>query len=185
MLIFGVAFGLIAILVVAAFLVAPMIKKMVGKPTISKPGADSTPVPIVERDFKDAFRDARDAQRAAEELSMTMFRFAKNKELMDLTRNRGDDAGTQTYRRNEESLELTRLDAETAFLIAAKRLNGYPTEASEKAYKDIEDEVSRAGVGWRTRLAQMLPKYVSRVTPDTVRVEPVFLDELKDLQPKP
>ena len=185
MLIFGVAFGLIAILVVAAFLVAPVIKKMTGKPTISKPGADSTPVPIVERDFKDAFRDARDAQRAAEELSMTMSRFDVNRKLIAAARERGDDGGVQIYERAERVLDATRIDAETAFLIAAKRLNSSSAEATNKAYKDIEDEVSRAGVGWRTRLAQMLPKYVSRVTPDTVRVEPAILDELKDLQPKP
>jgi serine/threonine protein kinase len=189
LLILGVVFALVAVLILAAFLVAPVVKKFAANPKITKPGATpvavSTPVPIVERDFKDAFRDVRDAQRAAEELSMTLFRFEKNRELMAFASKRGDDAGMQTYRRAEESLEITRLDAEAAFLISAKRLNGYPSEATDKAYKDIEDEVSRAGVGWRTRLAQMLPKYVSTVTPETVRVDAGFLDELKQLQLRP
>jgi hypothetical protein len=81
-------------------------------------------------------------------------------------------------------MDATRIDAENLFLISAKRLNAYPPEASDKAYKDVEEEVSRAGVGWRTRIAQMLPKHVAGVTSETVRVGPDFLDDLKQLQLK-
>jgi hypothetical protein len=176
---------LLIVLVGAGILLGPVVKRIV----IAKKHnlLPVTPVPVLvdDRDFKDAFRDARQAQLAAEQLSTTMFRFDKNRELIALVTKTGDDAGVQTYRRAEEALEQTRIDAETAFLIAAKRLNGYPPEATEKAYKDIEEEVSKAGVGWRTRVAQMLPKYVSAVTPDTLRVDPAFLDALKQLQVRP
>jgi serine/threonine protein kinase len=184
-LIICIVVALLIVLVGAGILLGPVVKRIV----IAKKHnlLPVTPVPVLvdDRDFKDAFRDARQAQLAAEQLSTTMFRFDKNRELIALVTKTGDDAGVQTYRRAEEALEQTRIDAETAFLIAAKRLNSYPPEATEKAYKDIEEEVSKAGVGWRTRVAQMLPKYVSAVTPDTLRVDPAFLDALKQLQVRP
>ena len=184
-LIIGVIGALILIMVAAGFVLGPIVKRMVVPSKLPLPKPTPVPVVVDPRDFKDAFRDARQAQLAAEELSTALMRFDKNRELIELVAKRGDDAGAQTYRRTEEVLEQTRIEAETAFLIAAKRLNGYPSEATDKAYKDIEEEVSRAGVGWRTRLAQMLPKYVSAVRPDTVRVDAAFLDALKQLQTSP
>jgi serine/threonine protein kinase len=188
-LIIGAVFALVALVAIAGLVAVPVLKRMTAISKTDTPGSTpspiSTPAPIADRDFKDAFRDARDAQRAAEELSMTMMRFDANRELMALATRTGNADGLKVYSRAEQALEITRLDAENAFLISAKRLNAYPPEASDKAYKDIEEEVSKAGVGWRTRAAQMLPKYVSQVTPEMVRVDPGFLDELKALQPKP
>jgi serine/threonine protein kinase len=184
-LIIGIVVALIFMMAAAGFLLGPVLKRMVAPAKTQLPRPTPVPVLVDDRDFKDAFRDVRQAQLAAEELSTTLMRFDKNRELIELVTKRGDDAGAQTYRRTEEVLEQTRIEAETAFLIAAKRLNGYPPEATDKAFKDIEEEVSRAGVGWRTRLAQMLPKQVSAVTPDTVRVDPAFLDALKQLQTRP
>jgi serine/threonine protein kinase len=188
-LIIGAVFALLAVLAVAGLLLAPVLKRMTALTrtgtAVSTPVPISTPAPTFDRDFKDAFRDARDAQRAAEELSMTMMRFDANRELIALATKNGNGDGLKVYSRAEQALEITRLDAENAFLISAKRLNAYPPEASDKAYKDIEEEVSKAGVGWRTRVAQMLPKYVAGVTPEMVRVDPGFLNELKELQPKP
>ena len=188
-LIFGAVFALLALLAIAGMVLGPALKRIAmparSNSLATRPGSPSTPAPIENRDYKDAFRDARDAQRAAEELSMTMMRFDANRELIALATKTGNADGLKVYQRAEQSLEITRLDAENQFLISAKRLNAHPPEASDKAYKDIEDEVSRAGVGWRTRVAQMLPKYVSAVTPEMVRVDPGFLNELKELQPKP
>jgi serine/threonine protein kinase len=184
-LIIGLVIALLVVVAGAGFLLGPMVKRLLvpSKPNLPSP----TPVPVLvnDRDFKDAFRDARQAQMAAEELSMTMFRFDRNRELIELASNRGDDTAVETYRRAERALEQTRIDAESAFLIAAKRLNAYPPDATDKAYRDIEDEVSRAGVGWRTRVAQMLPKQVGAVTIDMVRVDAAFLGELKQLQRRP
>jgi hypothetical protein len=188
-LIIGAVFALLAVLVIAGLVLVPVLKRMATSTKIntpvSTPAPASTPVPIADRDFKEAFRDTRDAQRAAEELSMTMMRFDANRELIALATKTGNSDGLKVYSRAEQALEITRLDAENAFLISAKRLNAYPSEVTDKAYGDIEEEVSKAGVGWRTRVAQMLPKYVSKVTPEMVRVDPGFLDELKALQPKP
>jgi serine/threonine protein kinase len=184
-LIISIVVALLVVLGGAGILLGPVVKRIVMSKKQNLPPTTPVPVLVDDRDFKDAFRDVRRAQLAAEQLSTTMYRFDKNRELIALVTKSGNEDGMRTYRQAEEALEQIRIDAETEFLIAAKRLNGYPPEATDKAYKDIEEEVSRAGVGWRTRVAQMLPKYVSAVTPDTVRVDPAFLDALKQLQVRP
>jgi serine/threonine protein kinase len=184
-LIISIVVALLVVLGGAGILLAPVVKRIVMSKKQNLQPATPVAVLVDDRDFKEALRDARQAQMAAEELSKTMFRFDKNRELLNLVTKSGDEDGIRNYRQAEEVLEQTRIDAETAFLIVAKRLNGYAPEATEKAYKDIEEEVSRAGVGWRTRVAQMLPKYVSAVTPDMVRVDTAFLDALKQLQVRP
>jgi len=176
--------GVIAMLLlrgVAGFLVGPVLKRMA---VPANPNLPSTPVPVLisEQDFKDALVHARDAQRAAESLSKVLFNTEKNQELIALVTQSGNEDGLKTYKNAERVLQANRIDAEKEFLIASKRLNACPPEARDKAYTDIDQEVSKLGDNWRTRIARLLPEHVPLVTPETTEVDPRFIEALKQLQ---
>lgn len=183
LLIFGIAFALLGALAVAGFMIGPVLMRMV-KPTKRNVPLQSTPAPILvtERDFKDALSDARDAQRAAEALSKALFNFDKNLELIANAKERGDEDGVRFYQSVELTVKANRIDAERKFLVAATRFNTHPPEAREKAYNDLDAEVSRVGDGALTRIVRILPEYVSSVTPETTEVDPRFIEALKQLQ---
>jgi serine/threonine protein kinase len=182
-LIIGVVFALLLFLGAAGFLIAPVLKKVKGAIPV-RPGVPSTPAPAVvsEQEFKDALIHARDAQRAAELLSKSLFNLEKNQELIALVTQSGDDAGLRTYKNAERALQANRIDAEKEFLMVARRLNACPPEARDKAYQDLDKEVSRVGDGWRTGIARMLPEYVPSITPETTEIDSRFIDALKQLQ---
>jgi hypothetical protein len=139
---------------------------------------------IDPRDTKDAVREVRLAQEAAEKLATTLRQAEANRELLENAEKDQVEDGIETYRRAAEVIDRNRLDAEQAFIIAAKQVNALPQEARDKAYEENDKAVSSIGVGWRTRLAQMLPKYISGVTSDSAGTDPAFVDALRALQPR-
>lgn len=186
-LVLGLVFFLL--LAGAGFVLAPMITKAFTQKKGSDPGTDPNPkgnngiAEVVDgRDLRDALRDAREAQSSAERLSKSLFSYDVNEQLLDLAKSNKDDQGISQYTLAQQSLERNQIDAEQGFILAAKKLNKYPEDARVQAYTKLEDEVSSAGVGWRLRVSQLLPKRVGEISPTDVHVSQDFRQELKQLQ---
>jgi serine/threonine protein kinase len=187
-LLIAAALVLILLLAGTGVLLTPMLKKVIAPSKLAGPSAtptpDATPAPptIEPRDIKDAIREVRLAQEAAEKMATTLHQSEANRELLENAEKDHVEEGIETYRRASDALDRNRLDAEQAFLIAAKQINALPQEARDKAYDENEKTVLGGGTGWRTQLARLLPKYVPEVTPDATQADPSFTDALKQLQ---
>ena len=189
------ALVVVVLLALAGLAFTPFGKNLLG--LSQKASSDSTepvatPPPVIEerrgeQEIKDAFREARLAQEAAEKLSQMLHNAEVNRQLLELVeaRPQPDVEAIQNYRLAAQAIERGILDAETAYLLAAKRLNGHSPETVQKAFDRLDEDVGRAGVGWRNRVAEMLRRSVPAVTPETLRVDPALRDELKKLQSAP
>ena len=149
-----------------------------------KPVEPETPPPGAVAESQIAFRDARTAQDAAEKLSLAAHNYEVNRQLLELVQKRPipDPDAVQQYRLSEQAIERNIIDAETAYLLAAKRLNKLPGDAQRAAFTKLEDDVASAGVNWRTRVLEIIRREIPKVAPETVRIDPALREELKQLQ---
>ena len=154
-------------------------------PMAGKTSGPATPPPAtVSAEPQIAFRDARTAQDAAEKLSLAGHNYDINRQLLELVQKRPipDPDAVQQYRLSEQAIERNILDAETAFLLAAKRLNKLSAAVQNEAFTKLEDDVASAGVNWRTRVLEIIRREIPKIAPETVRIEPALREELKQLQ---
>lgn len=157
--------------------------------TPAEPTATPTPIPLptptaTETNPVDALRVAHLAQDAAEKLSQALFNAEKNAELIALVQARptAKPEDLEPYRVSEQAIERNIIDAETAYLLSAKRLAKVDPDALRTAFDKLEEEVSSAGIGWRTKLSQILRRHVLKVQPYDTRVDGEFRAQLKALQ---
>lgn len=143
----------------------------------------STPAPIAS-DATTVLREVRLAQDAAEQLSRMLNNAEVNQQLIALVQARPNfkPEDIEQYRRSEEAIERSIIDAETGYLLAAKRLGKVDPDTLRAAFDKLEDEVSSAGIGWRTKVAQLLRRHVLRVQAFDTRVDGEFREQLKALQ---
>jgi serine/threonine protein kinase len=146
---------------------------------LSSPPAPPTTVATI-----DALREAHLAQDAAEKLSQTLHNAEVNAQLIALVQARPNvkPEDLDQYRTSEQAIERNIIDAETAYLLAAKRLGKVDPDTLRAAFDKLEDEVSSAGIGWRTKVAQILRRHVPSVEPFATRVDADFRAQLKGLQ---
>ena len=194
LLIFGLAFVVLIVFGLAGFLFTPMGRRLLHRePTpevqtdVPPAKADIAPTkttPVANPDAAVAFREARTAQEAAEKFSQTLHNYDVNQQLLELKQNAPipDPDGVQTYRLAEQAIERNLLDAETAYLLAAKRLNKMSPETVREAFAKLDDDVASVGVNWRTRVSEIIKRDIPKVSPDAVRMDPATRDELKRLQ---
>lgn len=152
----------------------------------------STPAPIpglpssepMASDPAAALREAHLAQDAAEQLSRMLHNAEVNQQLIALVQARPNfkPEDIEQYRRSEDAIERSIIDAETGYLLAAKRLAKIEPDTLRAAFDKLEDEVSTAGIGWRTKLAQIIRRHVLKVQPFDTRVDSDFRTQLKGLQ---
>ncbi len=147
----------------------------------------STPPPSpssIASDPATVLREAHLAQDAAEQLSRMLHNAEVNQQLIAVVQARPNfkPEDIEQYRRSEDAIERGIIDAETAYLLAAKRLGKVDPDTLRAAFDKLEDEVSSAGIGWRTKVAQLLRRHVLKVQPFDTRVDGGFRDELKALQ---
>jgi hypothetical protein len=169
----------------AASLLTPFGKRLIGGgPRQStdriEPQSESQPDPELEA----AARDAHNLQDAAEKLSLALHNREVNRKLIELVQKRTppDPAAIQSYRLAEEAIERNILDAETAYLVAAKRLKRASPETLRAAFARLADDVSSAGINWRARVTEIIQHDLAQIAPEAARVEAATRDELKRLQ---
>jgi len=148
-----------------------------------QPADPATPVPAASN-AATVQREVRLAQDAAEQLSRMLVNADVNQQLIELKQAspNPDLEAIEGYRRSGEAIERNIIDAETAYLLAAKRLGQANPDLLREAFDQLEVEVSTAGLGWRTRLAQLLRKHVLNVRQGDTRVDGEFRSQLKALQ---
>lgn len=144
------------------------------------PASEVTPDPELEA----AARDAQNMQDAAEKLSLAMHNREVNRKLVEIVEKRvpPDPAAIQSYRLAEEAIERNILDAETTYVVAAKRLKRASDETRRLAFSRVADDVSSAGLNWRTRVTEIIQKDLPLIPPDAMRMEAATRNELKRLQ---
>jgi hypothetical protein len=169
---------------VIASLFSPFGKRLIGgarqKTNVIEPGTKAQP----DLELEAATRDAHNLQDAAEKLSLALHNREVNRKLIGIVEKRvpPDPAALQSYRLAEEAIERNILDAETAYLVMAKRLKRASAETQRLAFARLADDVSSAGINWRTRVTEIIGKDVSLIAPDATRMEGATREELKRLQ---
>jgi hypothetical protein len=193
-LIIGLALVVLIVFGLAGFFFTPMGRRLLHRepaavtetdaPAAKGEIAPARSTPVANPDAAIAFREARTAQEAAEKFSQTLHNYDVNRQLLDLKQNAPipDPDGVQTYRLAEQAIERNLLDAETAYLLAAKRLNKMSPETVRDAFAKLDDDVASVGVNWRTRVSEIIKRDIPKIAPDTVRMDPATRDELKRLQ---
>ncbi|MEQ1860961.1 MAG: hypothetical protein ABMA13_13580, partial [Chthoniobacteraceae bacterium] len=147
--------------------------------------APATPAPPANVNAPlDVMREARVAQDAAEQLSRMLHNAEVNAQLIALVQARPnpDPDSLNQYRASEQTIERSIIDSETGYLLAAKRLGKADPDALRVAFDKLEDEVSSAGIGWRTKLAQLVRGHVLKVQAFDTRVDADFREQLRGLQ---
>ncbi|MEO8350249.1 MAG: serine/threonine-protein kinase [Chthoniobacteraceae bacterium] len=193
-LIIGISAGVIVVLGMLGFAATPLVKRLFSKnrteqtdpkvvpgPPISDP-EPFVPTPATPSEADTAFRDARAAQDAAEALSQALRRAEPNNKLIALAEQRQDFDAAQTYRKASEDLEKQIVDAETQYLLAARRLNQLPGEVRDQAFDRLEKDVSSVGVSWRMRVTELIRRDIPAIGPDEIRIRPETRAALTTMQ---
>jgi hypothetical protein len=196
-LIVGIAAAVIAVFGILGFAATPLISRLLSRTPKSSPiagvepgGFDANdekspayvPLPQTPSELETAFRDARAAQDALESLCIAMRKTGPNDKLIGLAEKRQDFEALQSYRGTAEMLEKQMIDAETHFLLAARRLNQLPGDVRDQAFDRLEDDVSSVGVNWRMRVAALIRRHIPTIGPEQTRIDPETRDALMGLQ---
>ncbi len=193
-LIIGIFAGAIVLLGLLGFAATPLVKRFLFKnrteqtsPKIAvEPSATNpepfVPTPATPSEAETAFRDARAAQDAAEAMSQALRRSVPNNKLLAMAEQRQNLDAVQTYRQASEDLEKQIIDAETQYLLAARRLNQLPGEIRDQAFDRLEQDVSSVGVSWRMRVTELIRRDIPNIGPNDTRIRPETREALTTMQ---